>query len=78
MARDHVIRIDCEGTAPRWVRHIGRAAGECTVTWHRCDARRMTAATAQAHATQLATTARAHRITLSVEPVPAHQPETTP
>lgn len=53
-ARDHVIRIDREGTAPRWVRSIGRTDDMgCTVTWHVEQARRFSEATAQRHSDRL-------------------------
>ncbi len=70
MSRSYVIRIDREGTAPRWVRKISRTPGECTVTWHQADARRMGEATACAHVAQLEAAAL-QAFTLTVEAIEA-------
>ena len=52
--RLYIIRIEREGTAPRWVRSIGRTDEQgCVVTWHRTEARRMSADLAQRHAARL-------------------------
>lgn len=53
-ALDHVIRIEREGTATRWVQTIARSDEMgCTVTWHIGQARRMTEANAQRQAARL-------------------------
>lgn len=72
--KDHVIRIEREGTAPRWVRHISRGEpAECTVTWHAEQARRMTAKVAQEHAARLDAMARSRRVELLVQRVREEQ-----
>jgi len=68
MATDktHVIRLDLDGTAPRWVKRIGRTDEHiCTVSFDRSQARLMAHATALRHAERLQ--AAAKRLAVSVE-----------
>jgi len=65
--KDHVICIEREGTAPRWVKSLGRTdAVACTVTFEPSQARRMSEATAQKHAQRLQDLAAKMRAELSV------------
>lgn len=72
--KDHVIRINREGTAPRWVKSLGRTeAVACTVSFDRTDARRMSEPTARKHAERLAPMAKGMRAELVVEQAEAAQ-----
>lgn len=69
MSKTHVIRIEREGHATRWVKRVARGtAAECVVTFEPAQARRMTPDTAQAHAQRLASTLRSHRFDVAVVP----------
>jgi len=69
-ALDHVIRIEREGTATRWVQTIARSDDMgCTVTRHFDQARRMTDVTAQRHAARLQALLGKTLGTLSAAPV---------
>lgn len=72
-AHDHVIRIDREGTAPRWVRSLSRTEAGCTVTFDPQHARRMSEPTARKHAERLAPMAKGMRAELVVEQTEAAQ-----
>jgi hypothetical protein len=65
---DHVIRIDREGTATRWVRSLSRTEAGCTVTFDLVHARRFSEPTARKHAERLQDMAKGMRADLVVEP----------
>lgn len=65
--KDHVIRIEREGTATRYVQAIGRGEdGTCTVTFEARKARRMSAQVAARNAERLAATLKSHACALTV------------